>query len=327
MLTNCKVLVTGADGFIGSHLVQALARHSVHVRALSCYNSFNHWGWLEKIPELSAIEVITGDIRDANMCRRIMKDIDTVFHLAALVAIPYSYLAPESYLQTNVIGTANLCQAALDHGVQRFLHTSTSEVYGTAKYIPIDENHPLQPQSPYSASKIGAESVALSYFYSYRLPVTVVRPFNAYGPRQSARAIIPSIITQIAEGNTKIAIGNVAPTRDFTYVEDLCECFLRLATAPKAVGEIVNVGTGNEVTIGDLALLIASLCDKQIELVVDPQRLRPTSSEVNQLCCNPAKLKQLISFVPQCSLQEGLAKTIDWFFANANGCKPGLYHV
>ncbi len=313
MIKNKKVLVTGADGFIGSHLTQLLVKQKAKVRALSCYNSFNHWGWLEGIPELNEIEVVTGDIRDPHICRKITEDIDVVFHLAALIAIPYSYQAPESYLQTNVMGTANLCQAALDHSVEHFLYASTSEVYGTAQSVPIDENHPLQPQSPYSASKIGGESISLSFFYSFGLPVTIVRPFNTYGPRQSTRAIIPSIIEQLIEGKRQIAIGNLSPTRDFSYVEDTAESFIRLALLKPAIGEIVNVGTGVEISMRDLAMYIASLFGKEIEFVIDPKRLRPPLSEVDRLCCNYAKFKQLTSFSFKYSLEEGLRQTMDWF--------------
>lgn len=327
MFQGKRVLVTGADGFIGSHLVQALLHQNAQVRALSYYNSFNHWGWLETIPERNEIEVISGDIRDANTCRRITKNIDIVFHLAALIAIPYSYLAPESYLQTNIMGTANLCQAALDHKVERFLHTSTSEVYGTAKYIPMDENHPLQPQSPYSASKIGADSIALSYFSSFGLPLTIVRPFNTYGPRQSARAIIPSIIIQLHKGEQKIAIGNTTPTRDFTYISDTCESFIQLSLSNKAIGEVFNVGTGREIQIEDLALKIASMLHQEIELMKDPVRFRPDASEVNRLCCNSEKLKKLTSFTPQITLEEGLKRSIEWFSSHRNYYKPDLYHV
>lgn len=327
MFENKRILVTGADGFIGSHLAQVLVRKHAKVRALSNYNSFNHWGWLEGLPELNQIEVVTGDIRDVNICRKITRDIDIVFHLAALIAIPYSYIAPESYLQTNVIGTAHLCQAAIDNHVERFIHTSTSEVYGSAKYIPMDEHHPLQPQSPYSASKIGADSLALSYFFSFSLPLTIARPFNNYGPRQSPRAIIPSLITQILEGKTEIAIGHTTPTRDFIFVEDTCEGFIRLAQSKEAIGEVVNLGTGTEISIQDLALKIASLLNVEIELVQDPVRFRPHSSEVAQLCCNAEKLKNLTSFIPQISLDEGLRKTIDWFLVNNKELKPGLYHV
>ena len=327
MLKNKRILVTGADGFIGSHLVPALVKQNAHVRALSFYNSFSHFGWLEQIDELSEIEIVLGDIRDANICRQITKDIDFIFHLAALVAIPYSYLAPESYFQTNVIGTVNLCQAALDNEVERFIYTSTSEVYGTAKYTPIDEKHPLHPQSPYSASKIGGESAALSYYFSFGLPVIVIRPFNTYGPRQSARAIIPSIISQIAAGKEKIIIGNPEPSRDFVYVEDTCESFIRLSLKDKAVGEIVNVGTGHEIKIGDLAAQIASIFCKEVELIIDPQRLRPSKSEVNQLLCNCEKLRKITSFMPSITLEQGLNRTVDWFLTNSSYCKPDLYHV
>lgn len=326
-LENRRILVTGADGFIGSHLVQALVKQKAKVRALALYNSFNHWGWLEGLAELDQIEVVTGDIRDVNTCRRITKEIDIIFHLAALIAIPYSYLAPEAYIATNVLGTANLCQAALDNGVERFIHTSTSEVYGTAKYIPMDENHPLQPQSPYSASKIGADSIALSYFFSFGLPLIIVRPFNTYGPRQSARAVIPSILMQLAEGKREIAIGNSSPTRDFTYVEDTCQSFIRLALSEQAVGETINVGTGVEISIEELSRKIAALLGQEVELVSDPTRVRSSASEVHRLCCNSEKLRQFTAFVPQISLEEGLKRTIDWFLENQSRYKSAIYNV
>ena len=326
MFKGKRVLITGAEGFIGSHLTEALIEQGAEVRALVLYNSFNHWGWLEEIAKKHPIEVITGDIRDVNTCRKIMKEIDIVFHLAALISIPYSYQAPESYIATNVLGTNNVCQAALDANVKRVIHVSTSEVYGSAHYIPMDEKHPLQPQSPYSASKIGAESIALSYWYSFGLPVTVVRPFNTYGPRQSPRAIIPSFITQLMEGR-KIAVGNVAPKRDFTFVSDTCQSFLRLALAKEAIGEVVNSGTGIEISIEQLAEKIGLLMDRKVEFVLDPNRIRPALSEVDRLCCNPEKLKRITSFSPQISLDVGLQNTIEWFLNSETNHKTELYHV
>ena len=328
-LKNKNVLVTGADGFIGSHLVESLLAAGANVRALSLYNSSNNWGWLEVIPELSRVEVITGDIRDITTCRKITKGIDTVFHLAALISIPYSYLAPEAYVETNIRGTANLCQAALDNGCSRFVHTSTSEVYGSAQYIPIDEKHPLQPQSPYSASKIGADSMALSYHNAFELPLTVVRPFNTYGPRQSARAIIPTIITQIASGKQEIALGDVRPTRDFTFVKDTCAGFIAIATAPNTIGEIVNVGTNNEVSMLDLFEKITALMNSSAKRLDDSARKRPVKSEVLQLCCNNEKLFRLTGFKPQTSLEEGLKTTIEWFghSHNLKNYKAEIYNV
>ncbi len=327
MFENKRVLVTGADGFIGSHLTEALIEQKAQVRALAFYNSFNHWGWLEEISKCHPVEVVTGDIRDVTTCRRIMKDIDIVFHLASLISIPYSYLAPESYVATNVMGTTHLCQAAIEYKVERFVHISTSEVYGSAKYIPMDENHPLQPQSPYSASKIGSESIAMSYFYAFGLPVTVIRPFNTYGPRQSPRAIISSFITQLVEGKTQLSVGNVSPKRDFTFVSDTCHAFLLLAQSQQAIGEIINVGTGTQISIQKLAEKIALLMGGQIELVQELIRMRPNTSEVDQLCCNPEKLKKITSFHPQISLEEGLEKTIEWFLEHRSEHKVGLYHV
>ncbi len=251
-----KVLVTGADGFIGSHLTELLVREGYEVKALSQYNSFNYWGWLEDVNCLKDIEVLSGDVRDPHYCKHITKDVGLVFHLAALIAIPYSYVAPDSYVDTNVKGTLNICQAALENGVQRVIHTSTSEVYGTAQYVPIDEKHPLQAQSPYSASKIGADAMAMSFFNSFDLPLTIARPFNTYGPRQSARAVIPTIITQIASGKKQIKLGDVSPTRDFNYVADTCRGFLELARCEKAVGETVNIGSNYEISVGDTLHLI-----------------------------------------------------------------------
>ena len=308
-----KVLVTGADGFIGSHLVELLVKEGYEVRALSQYNSFNSWGWLESIPCKAQIEVVSGDIRDAGFCRRITNGVDMVFHLAALIAIPYSYAAPESYLDTNVKGTLNICQACLDFGVRRLLQTSTSEVYGTAQYVPIDEKHPLQAQSPYSASKIGADALATSYFNAFELPVTIVRPFNTYGPRQSARAVIPSIITQIAAGERTIRLGDLSPTRDFNFVKDTCRGFLELARCDQAVGQVVNVGSNMEISVGDTLKLIRELMQSDVEFIADDQRIRPGKSEVFRLWCDNSKINSLTGFAPHFSLREGLQETIDWF--------------
>jgi dTDP-glucose 4,6-dehydratase len=322
-----RIVVTGADGFIGSHLVQALVKKGAKVRALAMYNSFNHWGWLEELPERDEIEVITGDIRDPNICKKAVEGREIVFHLAALIAIPYSYLAPHSYIETNVLGTTNLCQASLDQGVGRFIHMSSSEVYGTARYIPIDEKHPLQPQSPYSASKIGADCIASSYFSSFALPLTIARPFNNYGPRQSLRAVIPTIISQIGARFEEIALGDVSPTRDFVFVEDTCESLIRLATCERAIGETVNIGSGVEISIQDIAKKIAELMGVEVRLLEDPMRMRPKGSEVLRLCCNSEKLKKLISYVPATSLEAGLKRTIDWFLEQPHRNKGHLYHV
>jgi NAD dependent epimerase/dehydratase len=324
-----RVLVTGADGFIGSHLTETLLQKGIEVRALAQYNSFNSWGWLDASEIAKRAEVVSGDIRDPFFCKRITKDVDIVFHLAALIAIPYSYIAPQSYVETNVTGTLNICQAALENGCERVLHTSTSEVYGTARYVPIDETHPLQPQSPYSASKIGADQMALSYYNAFGLPVTVVRPFNTYGPRQSARAVIPTVITQIAAGMKRIKLGDVTPTRDFTFVLDTCEGFVKIAEAPNVAGETINIGTNREISIGDTVSLIRKLMSKEVEIVGDDQRLRPEKSEVFRLWCNNEKLRKMTGFTPSYELEKGLELTIAWFTnpENLKRYKPEIYNV
>jgi NAD dependent epimerase/dehydratase len=311
------VLVTGADGFIGSHLVEMLARHGARVRALALYNSFNSSGWLEAIASPREVEIISGDVRDAHLVKRITKDADVVFHLAALIAIPYSYRAPDSYVHTNVIGTLNVVQAALENGA-RVVHTSTSEVYGTARRVPIDEGHPLQPQSPYSASKIAADAMALSFFHAFGLPLTVARPFNTYGPRQSARAVIPTIITQILAGKRAIKLGSLAPTRDFTYVEDTCRGIVALAQCDAAIGQAVNIGSNFEMSIGDTAALIAEIIGERIDITCDEARVRPQTSEVERLWCDNSRLAGLTGFRPQIGLREGLQRTIEWFRQPAN---------
>lgn len=309
-----KVLVTGADGFIGSHLTDLLLEQGLEVRALSQYNSFNNWGWLEGNSH-PALEVVSGDVRDANFCRHITRDVDTIFHLAALIAIPYSYVAPESYVDTNIKGTLNMCQAALDNDnkVSRLLVTSTSEVYGTARYVPIDESHPRQPQSPYSATKIGADAIAKSYFNAFGLPVSIVRPFNTYGPRQSARAIIPTIITQIANGAREIKVGDLTPTRDFNYVRDTCRGFLAIAGAEGVEGEEINIATNTEVSMQETLQLIADIMGADVDWVRDPARIRPTKSEVFRLHGSNEKIRRLTGWQPEFSLRQGLEKTIEWF--------------
>ena len=323
-----KVLVTGADGFIGSHLVEALLGRGFKVRALAFYNSFNSWGWLEGIQSPN-LEVVTGDVRDPNLCREITKGVDTVFHLAAMIAIPYSYVAPDSYVDTNVKGTLNICQAARENGCRRVLVTSTSEVYGTANYVPIDERHPRQPQSPYSATKIGADAIAMSFFNAFALPVTVVRPFNTYGPRQSARAIIPTIITQIANGKREIKLGDLTPTRDFNFVLDTVEGFCRLAACDAAVGKEVNVCSNYEISMRDTLNLIAKIMGADVAFVEDRQRLRPAKSEVFRLWGDNSLLKELTGFVPRHSIEEGLRKTVAWFTdpANLRRYKADIYNV
>jgi len=324
-----KVLVTGADGFIGSHLVELLVEQGFDVRALSQYNSFNHWGWLESIPCLQDVEVVCGDIRDSDYCRKITQNVDIVFHLAALIAIPYSYQAPGSYVDTNIQGTLNICQAALENGVSRVIHTSTSEVYGTAQYVPIDEKHPLQAQSPYSASKIAADAMAMSFHNSFDLPLTIARPFNTYGPRQSARAVIPTVIAQIASGAQSIQLGDLSPTRDFNYVADTCKGFLMLARCEEAIGSEVNIGSGREISVEDTVGLIKRLMNSDIELQIDEQRLRPKNSEVFRLCCDNRKIVALTGFKPDYSLEQGLQLNIDWMLAsdNLSKFKSGQYNV
>lgn len=324
-----KALITGADGFIGSHLTELLVREGYQVKALSQYNSFNYWGWLEDIDCLNDIEVLTGDIRDPHYCKHVTKGMDVVFHLAALIAIPYSYVAPDSYVDTNVKGTLNICQAAMENQVGRVIHTSTSEVYGTARYVPIDEKHPLQAQSPYSASKIGADAMAISFFNAFNLPLTIARPFNTYGPRQSARAVIPTIIAQIASGRDRIELGDVTPTRDFNYVADTCRGFLELARCDKAVGEVVNIGSNYEISIGDTLNLIRELMKSDVEFVLDEQRLRPEKSEVSRLWCDNTKIRHLTGFEPRFSISEGLQKTIEWFTSSDNLAKykADIYNV
>lgn len=314
------VLVTGADGFIGSHLVDMLLSEGYRVRALSQYNSFNYLGWLEgnKNPRL---EIVSGDVRDSAFCRKIADGCDTIFHLAALIAIPYSYLAPESYVDTNIKGTLNMCQAALDCKTRRIIVTSTSEVYGTAQYVPIDERHPRQPQSPYSATKIGADAIAQSFFNAFNLPVVTARPFNTYGPRQSARAIIPTIISQIAAGKRTISVGDLSPTRDFNYVTDTCRGFLALAKAENIEGQDFNIATGTEVSMKETLETISRLMGAEVEFKVDPERLRPSKSEVFRLCGDNTKIHEATGWKSTVSLEEGLRLTIDWFSRPENLAK------
>ena len=329
MKTGNNILITGADGFIGSHLTETLLARGCNVRALSLYNSFNDWGWLEHIPRHDDLEVVCGDIRDPHFCKEITKDIDTIFHLAALIAIPYSYIAPDSYVDTNVKGTLNICQAAKENGCSRIIHTSTSEVYGTAQYVPIDENHPLQPQSPYSASKIGADAMAMSFFNAFGLPVTIARPFNTYGPRQSARAVIPTIITQIAAGKKRIKLGDVSPTRDFNYVLDTCRGMIALAESDRTIGETVNIGSNFEISVGDTLNIIRELMHSDVEFVTDEQRIRPRNSEVFRLWCDNTRINTLTGFTPRYSIREGLQLTIDWFTRpeNLSRYKIDIYNV
>lgn len=330
-----KYLVTGADGFIGSHLVETLVRHGHEVRAFVLYNSFNSWGWLDDAsPDVAGrFEVFAGDIRDPHGVRTAMKDCDVVLHLAALIAIPYSYHSPDTYVDTNVKGTLNVVQAARDLGVQRVVHTSTSEVYGTARYVPITEEHPLQGQSPYSASKIGADQIALSFHAAFGTPVAVLRPFNTYGPRQSARAVIPTIITQLAAGRRSIRLGSLYPTRDFSFVRDTVAGFIAASHADGVVGEVVNVGSGFEISIGDTAREIASVMGTDIEIVTDSERLRPEKSEVERLWAGTEKARRVMGWSPAFGglegFRKGLAETADWFRRpeNLQRYKHDLYNI
>lgn len=324
-----NVLITGADGFIGSHLTEFMVQKGFNVRALVQYNSRNSYGWLDDSKFLGDIEVISGDIRDPGFCRGLTKDVTHIFHLAALIAIPYSYVAADSYVHTNVLGTLNMLEAAKNSGASKFIHTSTSEVYGSARYVPIDEKHPLQPQSPYSASKIGADSLAMSYFYAHSLPVCIARPFNTYGPRQSARAIIPTIISQLASGKKEISIGDITPTRDLNYVLDTCLGFYHIAMSDNTSGEIYNIGSGREISMGDLFFKIRDLMSIEAEIVVDQKRIRPKKSEVMRLLADCQKLNTVTNFEPKFSLTDGLSETISWFLNpdNLKLYKPDLYNI
>jgi NAD dependent epimerase/dehydratase len=328
-LGDRTVLVTGADGFIGSTLVEHLVQMGARVVALAQYNSFNHWGWLEDIPRAGdVVRIVTGDIRDPHFCYDLLKEVDVVFNLAALIPIPYSYRAPDSYVDTNVKGTLNICQAAKANKVEKLVQTSTSEVYGSARYVPIDETHPLTPQSPYSASKIGSDAIAMSFFYSFGLPVTIARPFNAFGPRQSARAVIPTIVSQIASGSDEVGVGDLTTTRDFTYVDDTCRGFIRIAEHDSA-GEVFNIGTGREISMGCLFETIARLMGSAARPIQHSDRLRPGASEVRRLCCDNRKLLDATGFAPETPLEAGLEKTIAWFRnpENLRKYKEHLYNV
>lgn len=318
--SNKTVLVTGADGFIGSHLTEHLLAKGYKVRALAQYNSFNNWGWLEGIKS-ERLEVVCGDVRDSDFCRLLCEGCGTVFHLAALIAIPYSYVAPDSYVDTNIKGTLNMCQAARAASVDRIVVTSTSEVYGTALQVPIAETHPRQPQSPYSATKIGADAIAESFYNAFGLPVVIARPFNTYGPRQSARAIIPTIIGQIAAGERRIKVGDLSPTRDFNYVDDTCRGFIALAEAEGIEGRNINIATGTEISMADTLRLIARLMDADVEYVVDQQRIRPSKSEVRRLCGDNSLITSLTPWRPEVSIEEGLRMTIEWFCDPTNLAK------
>jgi len=330
-----QILVTGADGFIGSHLTETLVRQGYNVRAFVLYNSFNSWGWLDHSPKdiVENLEVFSGDIRDPYGVKEAMKGCDIVLHLAALIAIPYSYHSPATYVDTNIKGTLNVVQAARELGVQKVVHTSTSEVYGTAQFVPITEAHPLQGQSPYSASKIGADQIAMSFYQSFNTPVSIIRPFNTYGPRQSARAVIPTVITQIANGIRKIKLGALHPTRDFNYVKDTVRGFIAIAESEKSIGEVINIGSNFEISIGDTVQLIAEAMGVEIEIETDEVRLRPEKSEVNRLWADNTKAKQLVGWEPLYGGREGfkrgLAETAEWFMnpANLAGYKSDRYNI
>lgn len=330
-LRNKNVLVTGADGFIGSHLVERLLEEGCKIKAFVNYNSFNSWGWLDTISKekLAKIEIFLGDIRDPNGVRTAMQEVEVVFHLAALIAIPFSYHSPNSYIDTNVTGTLNVVQAAKDLNLERILVTSTSEVYGTAQYVPINEKHPRQPQSPYSASKIGADCIAESFFRSFNTPITIVRPFNTYGPRQSARAVIPTIITQLLSGNTEINLGDVRPTRDLLFVRDTVEGFVQIAKCNALIGEDCNIATNSEISIGDLARTLINQINPEATIKQDTVRLRPDKSEVYRLFGSNEKLMQYTDWKPQFNLLQGIQHTIEWFAQDENlkKYKANIYNI
>lgn len=324
-----KILVTGADGFIGSHLVEQLIKKGKKVKAFVYYNSFNTWGWLDTFPkeQLDEIEIFAGDIRDPNGVREALKEVDEVFHLAALIAIPFSYHSPDSYVDTNIKGTLNVLQAARDLGTKRLLVTSTSEVYGTAQYVPIDEKHPFQGQSPYSATKIGADRLAESFYRSFEMPITIVRPFNTYGPRQSARAVIPAVIIQLLSGMTEIKLGSLTPTRDFNYVKDTAQGFIDIAKSDKTIGQEINIATQQEISIGQLAQELIDQINPYARIICDEQRLRPEKSEVNRLLGSNEKIRELTAWEPKYSLKVGLAETIAFLKENLSRYKADIYNL
>lgn len=324
-----KVLVTGADGFIGSHLTESLLKKGYEVKAFTMYNSFNTWGWLDTLPkdELDQIEIFSGDVRDPNGVREALKGVDGVFHLAALIAIPFSYHSPDSYVDTNIKGTLNVLQAARELETERIMITSTSEVYGTAQYVPIDEKHPFQGQSPYSATKIGADRLAESFYRSFNLPVSIVRPFNTYGPRQSARAVIPTIISQLLSGKEEIKLGSLTPTRDFNYVKDTVAGFIAIAESDQTIGEEINIATQQEISIGELATEIINQINPKAKIVCDEQRLRPEKSEVNRLLGSNEKIKKLTDWRSQYTFEQGIENTIEWIKENMQYYRSDLYNL
>lgn len=324
-----KVLVTGSEGFIGSHLTEELVKAGHDVRAFVLYNSFNSWGWLEELPPeiMKHVEVFTGDVRDPNGVKEAMRGMDGVFHLAALIAIPFSYHSPDTYVDTNIKGTLNVLQAARELQTQRVLVTSTSEVYGTAQYVPIDEKHPYQGQSPYSATKIGADRLAESFYRSFEMPVTIVRPFNTYGPRQSARAVIPTIITQLLSGKEEIKLGSLTPTRDFNYVKDTANGFIEIYKSDKTIGEEINIATQQEISIGQLAEELIRQINPNAKIICDEQRLRPEKSEVNRLLGCNEKIKRLTEWAPRYTFEEGLSETIEFLRNHMNQYKSDIYNI
>lgn len=325
-----KVLVTGAEGFIGSHLTERLVELGADVTALVQYNSFNNWGWIDTFDKniKDSIKVITGDVREYDNVKRMVSGQEVIMHLAALIAIPYSYLSPMAYVRTNVEGTTNILEACREEkNIEKIVHTSTSETYGTALYVPIDEKHPMQGQSPYSASKIGADKMAESFYKSFNLPIATIRPFNTYGPRQSARAVIPTIISQILAGKREIKLGSLTPTRDFNYVKDTAEAFVKIAESDKTIGEVINAGSNYEISIGDTVKKIIKLIGHDVKVLCDEERIRPEKSEVNRLWADNTKIKNLTDWTPKYSIDEGLAETIDWIKNNMQYFKTDIYNV
>jgi len=331
ILEGKNVLVTGASGFIGSHLVEKLLSMNCHITAFIHYNSFNRWGWIDSFPKekMDLIKIFTGDIRDPNGVRNAMKETEVVFHLAALIGIPYSYHSPDTYVDTNIKGTLNVLQAGRDLGLQKIIHTSTSEIYGTAQFVPITENHPVNPQSPYAATKSGADFLALSFYRSFETPISVIRPFNTYGPRQSARAVIPTIITQLLKGEKRIKLGDLTPTRDLNYVDDTVQGFIRAAEADESKGEVIQLGTGIEIAIGDLAIKIAELMGKEISIESTDERKRPEKSEVERLLADNSRARKILNWNPAWDLERGLMETINWFTIKENQSlyKSDIYNI
>jgi len=328
-LKGKKVLVTGAEGFIGSHLTERLVELGADVTALVQYNSFNNWGWIDTFDKnvMESINVVTGDIREYDGIKRIVKGQDVVMHLAALIAIPYSYQSPMAYVRTNVEGTTNVLEACREYDVKKIVHTSTSETYGTALYVPIDEKHPMQGQSPYSASKIGADKIAESFYRSFNMPIATIRPFNTYGPRQSARAVIPTIISQILAGKTEIKLGSLTPTRDFNYVKDTAEAFVKIAECDNTVGEVINAGSNYEISIGDTVKKIIEILGKDVKILCDEDRIRPENSEVNRLWADNTKIKNLTGWAPKYDIEAGLKETVEWIKNNMQYFKTDIYNV